>query len=301
VTSTSTRWGLALALLMMVATTSVVSAGCAARARPALVDAQMAMRVRTALLNDPVVGGEDLRVDVRQGVVYLSGRISSEERRARIVALAQTTPGVTDVQMAVEVRPDVAPVGRPLTLRPPDERRAQRHVVGLGAAVRLTGSTSRRLGDALEVTPLFSLGPGEGWGPAIGFGWSSRTLVEGIGGRSPLARLRLRPVLAGLAYSKPVGRASASLSLVGGYAFNALHIDEAQAGPLRAIAVSNTLVVRPSASLKVDIRDRVGLQLSAGYLRARPRVTFASDTLLRREPVNADALTFSVGAVYWIF
>ena len=287
--------------MLTVATMSLLSAGCAARARPALIDAQMAMRVRTALLNDLVVGGEDLRVDVRRSVVYLSGRISSEERRARIVELARTTPGVTDVQMAVEVGPEVAAVARPLSVRPPGERRARRHVVGLGATVRLTGSTNQQLDDALYVTPLFSLWRAEGWGPAIGFGWSTRTLLEGIAGRQPLARLRLRPVMAGITYSKPVARASASLSLVGGYAFNALDIDEAQAGPLRAIAVSNTLVVRPSASLKFDVSERVGLQLSAGYLRARPHVTFASDTLLRRERVNADALILSVGAVYWIF
>lgn len=278
----------------------LLSTACAARVGPALADAETTVRVKTALLNDPVVGTEDVRVEVVNGVAFLTGRISAPDREARIVELTRATPGVSDVRVAFNVAPELAVVKRRLSVEPPEERRAP-HLIGLGGGVRFAGSPGSGVDDVLDVTPLIRLGRGDGFGPAIGLGWTTRSLVDGPTGAPALAALRIRPLMGGVAYTRTVGRASTSLSLVAGYAFNGIRVERDEAGPFRAIAAANSLVWRPSASLWYEWTDRVGIQLSVGYLRARPRVTFASDTAVRSQRVNGDAVMVSIGAAYWIF
>jgi osmotically-inducible protein OsmY len=61
-------------------------------------DADTTMRVKGRLLDDPIVRGLKIDVDTRDGVVYLTGSVSSENEKELAIKLARETKGVEDVQ-----------------------------------------------------------------------------------------------------------------------------------------------------------------------------------------------------------
>jgi BON domain len=289
-------------LRLLVLALLLCAGACAARTAPTLADAEASMRVKTALLNDPQLGTEDIRVEVRLGVAHLRGRISAPGQEARIVALVRGVPGIRDVETAFQVTPHVGALERRLPIVPEAFATERGRLIGVGVGVRFVRSGGSEVGDGVSVAPLIRLGAGKGFGPAIGFGWTSRELLGSAStSAAPLADLRVRPVMVGVGYSYPVGRAQLSASLVGGYAFTRLRADRSAAGPNRAIAVDNAFALRPAATLWIDTSKRLGFQVSAGYLVARPRVTFASDDRVYSTRVRADALMVSVGGAWWVF
>lgn len=103
--------GAALAVLTTVMT------GCA-RTVPvhpvALDDARLGARVKTALVNDTLVGARLVEVRVARGVVTLTGHVESDPERDRVLDLARGVPGVVDVRPLLVVRPP-APAPQPAT------------------------------------------------------------------------------------------------------------------------------------------------------------------------------------------
>ena len=67
-------------------------------------DATITTRVKTALLNDPVVGGLRIDVDTFKGVVTLSGRVKTREEETKAVALARKISGVSEVKSTLQVQ-----------------------------------------------------------------------------------------------------------------------------------------------------------------------------------------------------
>lgn len=61
-------------------------------------DATITLSVKTRLLEDPQVKGLRIDVDTREGVVYLTGRVRSQEESDRAVEVARTTEHVKDVK-----------------------------------------------------------------------------------------------------------------------------------------------------------------------------------------------------------
>lgn len=61
-------------------------------------DAQITMRVKSRLLDDPLVKGLQIDVDTRDSVVYLTGKVTSDAERKQAIELARTTEGVTNVE-----------------------------------------------------------------------------------------------------------------------------------------------------------------------------------------------------------
>lgn len=72
---------------------------------PALDDAIVTTRVKTAFLNDPEVGAARIDVETFQGVVTLSGKVASKALEARAIALARGMRGVTDVKSTLQIQP----------------------------------------------------------------------------------------------------------------------------------------------------------------------------------------------------
>jgi len=68
-------------------------------------DATITTRVKTALLNDPQVGGLRIDVDTFKGVVTLSGSVKTKEEEAKAMALARKIGGVSDVKSTLQVQP----------------------------------------------------------------------------------------------------------------------------------------------------------------------------------------------------
>ncbi len=66
-------------------------------------DAGITMRVKTRLLEDPLVKGLKIDVDTRDGVVYLTGPVSSKAEKEKAIEIAKATEGVRDVQANLTV------------------------------------------------------------------------------------------------------------------------------------------------------------------------------------------------------
>jgi osmotically-inducible protein OsmY len=80
-------------------------AGCGKTIGETIDDTTITTRVKTAMLNDPAVGGLGIDVDTYKGVVTLSGRVKSQAEHDQALALAHRIDGVTDVKDALQVIP----------------------------------------------------------------------------------------------------------------------------------------------------------------------------------------------------
>jgi osmotically-inducible protein OsmY len=96
-------------LLAMTLIAPVVHSACARpngkSASAAIDDATVTTRVKTAFINDPVVGGARIDVDTFKGVVTLSGEVKSKDDEAKAIALARTIRGVSDVKSTLKIQP----------------------------------------------------------------------------------------------------------------------------------------------------------------------------------------------------
>ena len=100
-----------LASLLSLTLATMPVAGCAsggggktARVNQTIDDATVQTRVKTAILNDPQVGGDQIDVQSENGVVTLSGVIKAPEHEARAAELARKVGGVKDVKTTLKVQ-----------------------------------------------------------------------------------------------------------------------------------------------------------------------------------------------------
>jgi hyperosmotically inducible periplasmic protein len=95
---------IAIALTLVV---PVLLSACGKSVGGAIDDATITTRVKTALLNDPDVGGMrgGLRIDVDtfKGVVTLSGAVRTAEERDKAIAIARKINGVVDVKSTLQI------------------------------------------------------------------------------------------------------------------------------------------------------------------------------------------------------
>jgi osmotically-inducible protein OsmY len=82
-----------------------LTAACGKTVGEAIDDTTITTRVKTAMLNDPAVGGLRIDVDTYKGAVTLSGRVKSPAERDQAIAIARRTGGVTEVKDALQVIP----------------------------------------------------------------------------------------------------------------------------------------------------------------------------------------------------
>jgi len=92
-------------LLVITLLAPLMLAACGKSVADTIDDATISTHVKTALLNDPVVGGLRIDVDTFKGVVTLSGRARTKEEEAKAVALARKVGGVTDVKSSLQIQP----------------------------------------------------------------------------------------------------------------------------------------------------------------------------------------------------
>jgi hyperosmotically inducible protein len=95
-----TLWLLALTLA-----SPLVLGGCGKTVGDTIDDATITTRVKTSLLNDPVVGGLRIDVDTFKGIVTLSGRVKTKEEEMKAMELARKIGGVTDVKSTLSIQP----------------------------------------------------------------------------------------------------------------------------------------------------------------------------------------------------
>src|SRR5687768_5164289 len=92
-------------LILALALVIPLTAACGKTVGQAIDDTTITTRVKTAMLNDPAVGGLRIDVDTYKGVVTLSGRVKSQAEKNTAVSLARRTPGVTEVKDALQINP----------------------------------------------------------------------------------------------------------------------------------------------------------------------------------------------------
>ena len=93
-------------LAIMLATP--LTTACSKTITEALDDTTITTRVKTAMLNDPAVGGLRIDVETLKGVVTLSGRVKNQTEHDQAITLARRVNGVAEVKDALQVIPDAA-------------------------------------------------------------------------------------------------------------------------------------------------------------------------------------------------
>ncbi|MCC7180867.1 MAG: BON domain-containing protein [Acidobacteria bacterium] len=303
-------------IVALVALAALV-AGCAAKINPVEVEAaRTAARVKTALVNDPLVGTRPIAVVVdEEGVAQLSGRVGSADEATRAVELARAVPGVTRVVTRLQVGAEPpAPVdaaagaGADVEPLPPlrgpalefEELEDERTLLAVGMALMFSndeGDTDTRT----KLWPIARLGSGAGLGPALGFDWYDVTPPAPQEGAGDVGRLRIRPIMAGLRYTVPMGRVSIAPSLVGGMAFNSLEVADTGAAEQIAVDVANSFVWRAAVSVWVETGRRSAVHASIGRVMTNPRFTVVEEGRLRHRSASADATVLLVGVAYKLF
>jgi hyperosmotically inducible periplasmic protein len=92
-------------LLAIALIAPLLAAGCGKTVGETIDDATITTRVKTALLNDPDVGGLRIDVDTFKGIVTLSGRVKTKDEEAKAIALARKIGGVMDVKSTLQIQP----------------------------------------------------------------------------------------------------------------------------------------------------------------------------------------------------
>ena len=69
-------------------------------------DSAIHARVKSGLIGARDLPGWRIDVDVREGVVVLTGHVDREEQRTRAIGIARRTPGVKDVEDRLTISPE---------------------------------------------------------------------------------------------------------------------------------------------------------------------------------------------------
>src|SRR5687767_13856717 len=97
------NYGMSMLLALVLA--ALVTVGCGKTVGEAIDDTTITTRVKTAMLNDPAVGGLRIDVDTFKGVVTLSGSVKNQAEKNQAIELARRTSGVTEVKDALQINP----------------------------------------------------------------------------------------------------------------------------------------------------------------------------------------------------
>jgi hypothetical protein len=183
--------------------------------------------------------------------------------------------------------------------------------LGIGASVGWVAAPDSSVHARPRIGPLVRFGESrDGWGVRFGFNWYAADLDETVGGDvREFGRLRVRPIMAGYGYTRVFGLVAASANVLAGYAFTSFSMRppfenayrDAQGVDRVTSKVANAVVLKPEVSAWIDASEKIGLNVSFGYLVARPDITVTSSAGSDRHPVRADVLMLKVGVVYSVF
>ena len=120
-------------LLLFLLTISA-SAAAAADQVGAIKDGWLVMKVHSEMVNEDVLSGSNIDVDVKNGVVTLQGTVPSEAARARALEVARKNDGVKNVIDQLKVGPARGP-----TTAERAERTGEKAVDKTSNAAKTTG------------------------------------------------------------------------------------------------------------------------------------------------------------------
>lgn len=172
--------------------------------------------------------------------------------------------------------------------------------VSVGGSVTHNATPDSDVHSSTGVGVLIRLNPKRGWGPAGALNWFKADLDDEGAGAS-FARVRVRPLMGGVAYT--VGHRSVliSLSAVTGPSFNRVQLQGSR-DPVEAIDVDNSWAVRVGVGATWTVAPRVAVVGFGGYLVNRPAIVYRDrfgTTVSDRW--TADSIVSSIGLVYSVF
>jgi len=157
---------------------------------------------------------------------------------------------------------------------------------------------------------LWRFGHGKtGWGWHWGLNWYSAEVDGEPAIDTEIGELHVRPVMVGYGYTHIVRHTNVTAAMIAGYAVTTISLRPEAANAYRdrlgaravSVDASNTFTVRPEVSIWRDLSKKVGLNISAGYIVARPNVTVHSTLGDEVRHLRADMFTVKIGAVYSVF
>lgn len=92
-------------LLSLVLVAPLLLSACGKSVGETVDDLTITTRVKTAFINDPLVGAARIDVDTFKGVVTLSGRVKSKEEEQKALQIARSIKGVRDVKSTLQIEP----------------------------------------------------------------------------------------------------------------------------------------------------------------------------------------------------
>jgi hypothetical protein len=194
----------------------------------------------------------------------------------------------------------------------PDDAAAQKSgTLAAGGSVAVVAADDPDVRGLSRIGPLIRYGESrDGWGPRVGLNWFNAEVDESVNGiTSRFGRLRIRPVMAGYGYTKVFGLIAVSGNMLAGYgltsftlqpAFRDAYIQDRGVETLRT-RVSDAFVFKPEISTWIDVSEKFGVNVSAGYVVARPNVILQTSLGSDRRSIDADVFMLKIGLVYSVF
>lgn len=181
--------------------------------------------------------------------------------------------------------------------------------ISVGGSVTHVITTDDEAASVTGVGFVARLNPKRGWGPAAAFNWFRADIDDPSGAPGDFARLRIRPLMGGIAYTIGPDKVLTSFSIVAGPSFNSFDfrddfLDRVRAAGLQepSVDIETSFAIRPGVNVTWTVAPRVAIIGFGGYMYNRPDVVYRDPfgAELRNE-WKADAVVFSVGAVYSLF
>lgn len=112
-------------------------------------DGWLVMKVHSEMIDEDLLSGSNIDVDVKNGVVTLQGTVSSEAARARAVAVAKANDGVKSVVDQLRIAPGAKP-GTMAKAGATVERAGEKTANAAEKAVDKTAAAGRSTGRAID-------------------------------------------------------------------------------------------------------------------------------------------------------
>jgi hypothetical protein len=174
--------------------------------------------------------------------------------------------------------------------------------VSVGASVTFNGTTDDDVDSVIGVGPVVRLNPHRGWGPAGALNWYRADLLNPAGGDDDFARLRVRPLMAGVSYTVGSDTVLTSFSIVAGPSFNSAKFRDYTPAAGETIDAETSVAVRPGIGITWTVAPRVAIIGFGGYMINRPDVLYRDAAGQEfRDRWKADSVVLSIGAVYSLF
>ena len=179
--------------------------------------------------------------------------------------------------------------------------------VSVGGSVTYVKPTDSEVGDLVGYGPLVRLNPRKGWGVAGALNWFRADVDNPSGASGDFGRLRVRPLMAGVAYTVGNQPTLVSFSIVAGPSFNSFSFRDdflnSLPGPNEPdLDIKTSFAVRPGVGVTFTVAPRVAIVGFGGYMINRPDIVYRDVNGQEfRNRWKADSVVLSIGAVYSLF